>query len=199
MPLIVDPHGRRRRGLPALGAGSAHRLVAGLGQERRRLGVAEHGEIHGPRGGPVDRAHLEPADTQRVVGAGEEVQILARGIEGRRGGVREAVGDLVRALLGDRVKEDRAQVAVEALGVRDPLRVGRPHRVEAPARVVVGVGVELHGARRWPRRSPTGRGGCPRAAVACRRVTRPGWKRTPSTASAIVRGFVTPVCSAIVS
>jgi hypothetical protein len=143
MPLRSTRSRRRWRRLAAI-AGTAHRLVAGFRQERRRLAGAEHGEINGARGGPVDRAHFEPADSQRVVGAGQKVEIFARRIEGRRRGIGEAVGDLVRAPVGERVEKDRAQVSVQALRIGDPLRVRRPHRVEAAARIVVSVGIELH-------------------------------------------------------
>ena len=185
-------------GLPPSPA-TAHRLVAGLGQERRRLAGAEHGEIDGTRGGPIDRAHLEPADTQRVVGAGEEVQILARRIEGRRGGIREAVGDLVRALRRrssrgrSRAGDCRGSSSTRSTASRatTPRRSAGPGHRRCRCRASP--------RRRWRRRSPTVPGGCPRAAAACRRVTTTGAEKNAFDGNAIARGLVTPVCSAIIS
>ena len=52
-------------------------LVAGFGQERRRLARAQHRQIDRARDRAIQRAHLEPAGPQRVVRAREEVEILA--------------------------------------------------------------------------------------------------------------------------
>ena len=132
----------------------------------------------------VEGAHLEPTGLRTDVRAREEVEILAARVERGRDGVRHAVGDLRRLSVGDRVDEDRAQVAVEALRVRDPARVGRPRRVRASGR-------DRRTCRRrsWSpcpsrRRATTGSDGCPRTRGACRPATTRARRRTPATAAA---------------
>ncbi len=124
-------------------------FVTRLGQEGRRVVRVEHREIHRAPRRAIDGAHLDPAGPRTVVGAGEEVEILAARVEARRRGVGERVGELPGLLLGERAHEDGAHVAVETLRVRDPSRVRRPRGLEAAARRVVLVLVEL---RRLARR-----------------------------------------------
>ena len=69
---------------------------------------------------PVERAHLEPAGAWTVVGAGEEIEILAAGVERWRHRIGHRVGDLMRLCLLERVHEHRAQVAPNVSRVRNP-------------------------------------------------------------------------------
>ena len=115
----VDAY-RNRPGGFLLGLGGGARLVACLGQQRRRLAGAQDHDVDRARRRPINRAHLEPAGSQRVVRAREEVQIFPACVERRRGRVGEPVGHLKPTALGEGIQKDRAQMAVETLGIRNP-------------------------------------------------------------------------------
>src|SRR5262245_32125539 len=97
-PLADAVEVNSNRGRPArrfgFGLGSrliAARLVSGLGQERRRIGRAQHSNVDRSANGTVKRAHLQPAASRTVVGAGHEIQVLAAGVERGRDRVRHAI------------------------------------------------------------------------------------------------------------
>ncbi len=68
-------------------------------------------------------------ERQPEVRRGEEPEILAAGVPGRPYRIGKAVGDLLRLAGLDVAHEDRVIERVEVARVRDPLRVGTPHRV----------------------------------------------------------------------
>ena len=123
---------RRAASRCAIG-GAVPRLVARLGQERRRLGraAAPRDRSRGAPGGRRSSSRASRCAARSRCSRGSRDTCRRRRTPARSR--RQAVGDLMRLSVGDRVHEDRAQMAVEALRVRDPLRVGRPRGVEVAA------------------------------------------------------------------
>ena len=152
----VDPDvgrpGRRRSRLRlrfiALGGLGLRRLGAfllvALGSERRRQILGEHGQIDAARDRPGEAADVR---LQRRTGVGRrgEVQILPVAVEHRLLRVAHAVGDL-RGFAGcERVHVNGAQIVREPSRIRQPFRVGRPHRHPVVAEVVpVGLLADLY-------------------------------------------------------
>ena len=75
-------------------------FITGFGQERRRFGGVEHGEIDGSPHGTIDRTHLQPSGAGTVIRAGEEVEVLAPGVEGGRNRIGHAITKLMAFPLG---------------------------------------------------------------------------------------------------
>jgi hypothetical protein len=99
-------------------------------QERRRLVLAEYGEVQPERLRPVVRRHIEPLRSEPEVGGREKPEVLAAGVP--RGPHR--VGEAVRhldALTRLHVRgHDDAVHRRKAAGECNPLRVRTPARIE---------------------------------------------------------------------
>ncbi len=99
----------------AIGRSFAGRFFfVALGRERRGEIVWQNDEINVAGDFVLIAGHIETARGGAVVGAGREIEILAVAIEGGMAGVAEAVGDLMRLTVVERIDED----GVEAIGKR---------------------------------------------------------------------------------
>src|SRR5439155_19319512 len=91
------------------------RFIAGLRQEWRRFGCAKHREIDRSPHGTIDRTHLQPSGAGTVIRAGEEVEVLAPGVEGGRNRIGHAITKLMAFLLGQRINKNRSQMTGQIL------------------------------------------------------------------------------------
>ena len=124
-------------------------LVIALGRQRRGRRRVQHRQVDGVVQGPVEGAHVQPAHVQAVVGAGQEVEVLAVAVPGRRVAVGQAVGDLGGLAVGQRLDEDRVELVGQPPAVGDPLRVGRPRRVDQPLGMGEALVVDQPGLARF--------------------------------------------------
>ncbi len=119
----------------------ARGFLVALRQQRRRVGLREHGQVQSARLRTVVRRHVEQPGMQREIGRREEPQILPARVPRRRRRIGEAVGDLSRLAGLDVVQVDRAEQRLQMLRVGDPLRVRTPRRDDRPRGVEVRVAV----------------------------------------------------------
>src|SRR5581483_1409423 len=87
--------------------------------------------------------HVEPALCQPDIRAGREVQVLAVLIEDRILGVAQAIGNLLRSRLVDRIYEHSAKMVGKQFCVGYPLAVRRPGWVQISVWRIVSIGVNL--------------------------------------------------------
>lgn len=120
-----------------------HDLLITLGQQGRRLSLAEHSEIDRPGDRPFVRLHLEPARIEAEVGRAQVVEVLARGIPRRPDGIGHAVGYLPDGAGAKLVDVDRPQLRIEPFGIGDPPRIRAPDWIHRPFRHHVGVTIGL--------------------------------------------------------
>ena len=118
-------------------------LLVALGRERRWVAVGENHEVHAPRQRPV-RADDVGFERGPGVGARREVEGLAARVEHRIARIAEAVGELRALPVLERVEEDRAEVVLEPLRVRQPLAVRGPRRRPAAGRLPVAILVDAN-------------------------------------------------------
>ena len=119
--------GFRRIRLGAFGARRRGLFFVALGRERRRIGLRENRHVDAAR----HRAAAAPdvrLERGSRVSAGREVQVLAVLVEHGIAGVAQPVGQLGRLRVGERVRENRAEVILEPLAIHEPLAVRGPRR-----------------------------------------------------------------------
>ncbi len=78
----------------------------------------------------LDARHIDPTAAQCHVGAGDEVNIFAALVELGRGRIAQAVGDLCRFRIRQRVDEDAVLVIGELFTVGKPAAIRRPARAK---------------------------------------------------------------------
>ena len=131
-----------------LGLGRGLLLVALL-RQRRRDALPQDDEVHVARAPHVGVRLGEPVLHRPCVRRAEQVEVLAALVEHRLGDLAEPFRHRERAILRQRVSEQRRHERLRAGHVCDPRRIGRPTR---PQRVGDGVDAvaadPLDGARR---------------------------------------------------
>ena len=101
-------------------------LLVALAAQRRRHACAEHHQVDRTPHAHVLGRLREPLVDRAGVGRGEEVEVLAAGVEDRIGRVAQPVGDRPRLARLQVVGVDRVIPGSIDQGVGDPARVGRP-------------------------------------------------------------------------
>ena len=119
-------------------------FVVALGRDGRGAVLGQHHHVGGGSLRAVERREIDAGLGGAVVGGGEEVEVLAVGVEGRAGGVAHAVGDLGGFVGFQRVEKDGVQLVVEVAVIGDPLGVRRPDGAEVGAEAAVDALIHEH-------------------------------------------------------